>query len=47
MTRTVAAPDIAAVSDAVLLEASAAGPGWRADVVRLEGRYGRAATTAP
>ncbi|QIZ38429.1 cupin [Saccharopolyspora sp. ASAGF58] len=35
---------IIAVSDVVLLEASTADPGWQADVVRLEDRYGRAVT---
>ena len=38
---------LTAVTDAVLLEASTAGPGWREDVVRLEDRYGREGTSAP
>ncbi|MEV0705559.1 cupin domain-containing protein [Saccharopolyspora sp. NPDC050389] len=37
---------VTAVSDAVLLEASTAEPGWQADVVRLEDRYGRTTTAA-
>ncbi|MGZ4633207.1 MAG: cupin domain-containing protein [Actinomycetes bacterium] len=36
-----------AVTDAVLVEASTAAPGWREDVVRLEDRYGRGGTNAP
>jgi mannose-6-phosphate isomerase len=36
-----------ALTDAVVLEASTAGPGWREDVVRLEDRYGRRGTHAP
>lgn len=36
-----------ALTDAVVLEASTAGEGWRDDVVRLEDRYGRAGTSAP
>jgi len=36
-----------ALSDAVVLEASTAGPGWREDVVRLEDRYGRQGTSVP
>jgi len=38
---------IRALSDAVLIEASTAAPGWREDVVRLEDRYGRSGTQAP
>jgi mannose-6-phosphate isomerase len=38
---------VRAVSDAVLVEASTAGPGWREDVVRLEDRYGRDGTNKP
>jgi mannose-6-phosphate isomerase len=38
---------VTAISDAVLLEASTADPGWREDVVRLEDHYGRAETTTP
>lgn len=38
---------VRAVSDAVLVEASTAGPGWREDVVRLDDRYGRDGTNAP
>jgi len=38
---------VRAVSDAVLVEASTAGPGWREDVVRLEDRYGRHGTSQP
>ncbi|MBB5158496.1 cupin domain-containing protein [Saccharopolyspora phatthalungensis] len=38
---------ITAVSDTVLLEASTADPGWQADIVRLEDRYGRTNTTTP
>jgi mannose-6-phosphate isomerase len=38
---------VRAVSDAVLVEASTAGPGWREDVVRLEDRYGRHGTNKP
>jgi mannose-6-phosphate isomerase len=36
-----------AVTDAVVVEASTAGPGWRGDVVRLSDRYGRTGTSAP
>jgi mannose-6-phosphate isomerase len=36
-----------AVSDAVLVEASTAGPGWREDVVRVDDRYGRDGTSQP
>lgn len=36
-----------ALTDAVVLEASTAGQGWREDVVRLEDRYGRRGTHAP
>ncbi|MGH8868679.1 MAG: cupin domain-containing protein [Actinomycetes bacterium] len=36
-----------AITDAVVLEASTAGEGWREDVVRLEDRYGRQGTSAP
>jgi mannose-6-phosphate isomerase len=38
---------VRAVTDAVLVEASTAGPGWREDVVRLGDRYGRNGTTQP
>jgi mannose-6-phosphate isomerase len=38
---------VRAVTDAVLVEASTAGPGWREDVVRLEDRYGRDGTNEP
>jgi mannose-6-phosphate isomerase-like protein (cupin superfamily) len=38
---------VRALSDAVLVEASTAVPGWREDVVRLEDRYGRSGTSAP
>lgn len=38
---------VRAVSDAVLVEASTAGPGWREDVVRLSDTYGRHGTSAP
>jgi mannose-6-phosphate isomerase len=38
---------VRAVSNAVLVEASTAGPGWREDVVRLEDRYGRDGTNKP
>jgi mannose-6-phosphate isomerase len=38
---------VRAVTDAVLVEASTAGPGWREDVVRLDDRYGRHGTTEP
>jgi mannose-6-phosphate isomerase len=38
---------VRAVSDAVLVEASNAGPGWREDVVRLDDAYGRNGTTKP
>ena len=38
---------VRAVSDAVLVEASTAGPGWREDVVRLDDRYGRDGTNKP
>lgn len=36
-----------ALSDAVILEGSTAGAGWREDVVRLDDQYGRAGTVAP
>jgi mannose-6-phosphate isomerase len=36
-----------ALTDAVVLEASTTGPGWREDVVRLEDRYGRRGTSTP
>jgi mannose-6-phosphate isomerase-like protein (cupin superfamily) len=38
---------ITAVTDVQLIEVSTAGPGWRADVVRLSDRYGRTGTSAP
>jgi len=38
---------VRAVRDAVLVEASTAGPGWREDVVRLDDRYGRDGTNKP
>ncbi len=38
---------VRAVTDAVLVEASTAGPGWREDVVRLDDRYGRNGTSRP
>jgi mannose-6-phosphate isomerase len=38
---------VRAVTDAVLVEASTAAPGWREDVVRLEDRYGRDGTSKP
>ena len=38
---------VRAVTDAVLVEASTAAPGWQEDVVRLEDRYGRTGTQAP
>jgi mannose-6-phosphate isomerase len=38
---------VRAVTDAVLIEASTAGPGWREDVVRLDDRYGRDGTSQP
>ena len=38
---------VRALTDAVLVEASTAGPGWQEDVVRLEDRYGRTGTQAP
>jgi len=38
---------VRAVTDAVLVEASTAGPGWREDVVRLDDRYGRHGTSEP
>jgi mannose-6-phosphate isomerase len=38
---------VRAVSDAVLVEASTAGLGWREDVVRLSDTYGRHGTSAP
>jgi mannose-6-phosphate isomerase-like protein (cupin superfamily) len=38
---------VRAVTDAVLVEASTAAPGWQEDVVRLDDRYGRRGTHAP
>ncbi|MEO6510434.1 MAG: cupin domain-containing protein [Nocardioides sp.] len=38
---------VRAVTDAVLVEASTAAPGWQEDVVRLDDRYGRTGTQAP
>ncbi len=38
---------IRALTDAVLVEASTAAPGWQEDVVRLEDRYGRTGTHTP
>jgi mannose-6-phosphate isomerase len=38
---------VRAVTDAVLVEASTADPGWREDVVRLDDRYGRDGTSQP
>jgi hypothetical protein len=38
---------VRAITDAVLVEASTAGPGWQEDVVRLEDRYGRTGTHTP
>ncbi|GEL94396.1 cupin domain-containing protein [Cellulomonas composti] len=38
---------LTAVSDVVLAESSSAAPGWRDDVVRLQDRYGREATSRP
>ena len=38
---------ISAEVDSVVLEASTARPGWRADVVRIEDHYGRRGTSAP
>ena len=38
---------VRAVSDAVLVEASTAAPGWREDVVRLSDSYGRHGTSKP
>ena len=38
---------VRAVSDAVLVEASTAAPGWREDVVRVEDSYGRHGTSKP
>ena len=38
---------IRALTDAVLVEASTAAPGWQEDVVRLDDRYGRRGTHAP
>lgn len=38
---------ISARTDAVFVEVSTAGPGWREDVVRLDDRYGRAGTSRP
>ena len=38
---------VRAISDAVLVEASTAAPGWQEDVVRLEDRYGRTGTHTP
>lgn len=38
---------VRALTDAVLVEASTAAPGWEEDVVRLEDRYGRGGTQTP
>ncbi len=38
---------VRAITDAVLVEASTADPGWQEDVVRLEDRYGRTGTHTP
>jgi mannose-6-phosphate isomerase len=38
---------VRALTDAVLVEASTAGPGWQQDIVRLDDRYGRGGTQAP
>ena len=38
---------LTATTDAVFVEVSTAGPGWRDDVVRLSDRYGRSGTSAP
>ncbi len=38
---------VRAITDAVLVEASTAAPGWQEDIVRLEDRYGRTGTHAP
>jgi mannose-6-phosphate isomerase len=38
---------VRAITDAVLVEASTAAPGWQQDVVRLDDRYGRTGTHAP
>jgi mannose-6-phosphate isomerase-like protein (cupin superfamily) len=38
---------VRAITDAVLVEASTAAPGWQEDVVRLDDRYGRRGTQAP
>lgn len=38
---------IEAVTDAVLVECSTAGPGWAQDVVRLSDAYGREGTSEP
>jgi len=38
---------LTAITDAVFVEVSTAGPGWRHDVVRLADRYGRSGTSAP
>lgn len=37
---------IRALTDAVLVEVSTAGHGWREDIVRLDDRYGRTGTTS-
>ena len=38
---------VRALTDAVLVEASTAAPGWQEDVVRLGDRYGRTGTHTP
>ena len=38
---------VRALTDAVLVEASTAAPGWREDIVRLDDSYGRRGTQAP
>ena len=38
---------VRALTDAVLVEASTAAPGWQEDVVRLQDRYDRGGTQAP
>ena len=38
---------VRALTDAVLVEASTAAPGWQEDVVRLDDRYGRTGTHTP
>jgi mannose-6-phosphate isomerase-like protein (cupin superfamily) len=38
---------VTAMTDALLVEASTAGPGWADDVVRLKDSYGRAGTSSP